>query len=88
MKEYYIQEGQLFTYNDKTTKKKFGLFSINKLIKRLLKAYNVPFIDDCCTPAVTGEPFADTTSLPVRYNADEDQLERYDPDTDSWVAVS
>lgn len=77
-KEYYLQDGQVIKQNrqDRT----FGLFSLNKLFKKLAKAYNMAFIDDCCTP--------DLTNLPVRFNQTLNRLERYQPATDTWVATT
>lgn len=78
-KNYFIQDG-LIVSKSNSDKDEAGLFSFTKFFRRMLKRFNIAFTDDCCDP--------DLENLPVRYNSVEDQLERYDPETDAWVAVA
>lgn len=77
-RNYFIQDG-LIVSKSNTDKDETGLFSFTKFFRRMLTRFNVAFVDDCCEPSI---------GVPVRYNTEEDQLERYDPTTDAWVAVS
>ena len=76
--EYFIQDGLIVKQQSNSVDEK-GLFNLSKWFKRLLNRFHVAFTDDCCDPS---------EGVPVRYNTTEDQLERYDPETDTWIAVS
>lgn len=78
--EYFLQEGQIVKKNDRKDHKSDGLFSLNKFFKKLLKSFNVAFVDDCCTPEVN--------SVPLRYNPATSKIQRYNPSNDTWVDLS
>jgi hypothetical protein len=80
---YYIPSGLVKRRFDKNQHEDEGLFSLNKFFKKIFDRYKVSYVDDCCDI-----PSEDQTALPVRYNAVESQLEYYNPDNDTWTAVS
>lgn len=60
-----------------------GFFGFRKMFWDYLNKLHVPFYDECCIPANGSED--PVVLLPVRYNADSDVLERWDPEFESWV---
>lgn len=80
---YYIPSGLVSKKFDRKADHGQGLFSIDRWLKKLLLRLKVAFVDDCCPL-----PAADQTDLPVRFNKVANRLERYNPDTDLWVATT
>lgn len=83
--EYFLPAGLVKKFFDRKDHESDGLFSLSKLFKKLLTRFHVSFEDDCCDTDVAAD---ERTSLPVRYNAVEGQLEYYNPDTDTWTATA
>lgn len=76
MKFNYIPTGQIKSYAQKLAKT--SMFSLEGWLKKTLNSFNVPNVDPCCP--------ADTTTLPVRYNDDINQLEYYINNV--WTVIS
>lgn len=75
---YYIQEGLIVKKQNSNDKDYAGLFSLDKLFKKLLSRWGVAFSDHCCTQ----DPF----NRPVRYNKTSVHLEYLDTDN-TWKTV-
>lgn len=75
--EFYIQEGQVIRHTNDA--KPNGLFSLNKLFKKLAARYNVPIQDVCCA--------ADPLNQSVRYNTTSSHLEYFNTTTQVWTTV-
>lgn len=73
--EYQIPEGIVVKYTKDSRPN--GLFSLNKLFKKLALRYNVPFVDTCCT--------IDPTNLPVRFNKTAGHVQYFDNITLVWT---
>lgn len=81
--EYFIPTGFIKKFFDRKDHESDGLFSLSKWLKKMFTRFGVAHVDDCCDI-----PADEQTSLPVRYNAVEEQLEYYNPDDDTWTAIS
>lgn len=81
--EYFIQDGLISTKSntDSNPSSTKGLFDLGKWLKRLLKRYHVPYVDQCCSVDV------DVTSHSVRFNATAGHLQYYNAPTDTWINV-
>lgn len=79
---YFLPAGFIKRKFDKKDHESDGLFSLDKLFKKMFTRYKVAHEDDCCPLPTTS-----LTDLPVRFNAVANQLQRYNPVTDTWVAV-
>jgi hypothetical protein len=77
---YFLQEGQVIRKSDRKDGKSDGLFSIDKLIKKLLTAFHVAHFDDCCE--------VDPNSAPVRFNTETSKLQRFNTSTKAWVDIN
>jgi hypothetical protein len=75
---YFIQEGLIVKKQNTNDKDYAGLFSLDKLFKKLLSRWNVAFSDKCCDQ--------DSTVRPVRYNKISAHLEYLDVDN-VWKTV-
>ena len=83
--EYYFPRGFLKKFFDKRDYESDGLFSVGKLIKLFADRFHIPYEDTCCNIDV---PADERTSLPVRYNGVEAQLEYFNPETGEWTATA
>lgn len=83
---YFIQEGLIVKKQNSNDKDYAGLFSLDKLFKKLLSRYHVAFEDDCCT-ANAAPNGTDVTNLPIRYNSTAAHVQYYNPTTKLWTNV-
>jgi hypothetical protein len=83
MRDYGLDKG-LIEFRDDTARNQRGwskgFFGFRKMFRDYLTKLNVPFYDPCC-PALTGLFF------PVRWNEEDDVLERFDSATETWVSA-
>lgn len=87
---YFIQDGLIVKKSSKApadNKDAAGLFSLDKLFKKLLARYHVAFEDDCCT-GLASPNGTDVTDLPIRYNKTAAKLQYYEPTTKTWTNLT
>lgn len=81
---YYIQEGLIVKKNsDKYDK--YGLFSLDKWLKKLLKRLGVPFNDPCCTAGTDDNA---NTNLPIYFNQVTGHFYYVNPTTGNPVQIT
>lgn len=80
MTHYFLNKGLVKGFLKRDAKENEGFFSLTKWLKRTLNYLNVPYNDPCCD--------TEATTVPVRYNNEDEAIEALDPATNTWVVVT